>query len=361
MGGQLSLPLLCIQAQRAEAVVRPLGFLQKENELLDPLAVAALIACLGLAMNVGGNNSAAEMGPAFGAGVRSKQEAIALIAVFSMLGALTAGTHVVHTIGSGIMPGAILEKHSGAVVIILLSASTIIALANYLRVPVATSHAMVGSVVGMGLYYGSINWEKVGVIVVWWLITPMASLLISYLLGRHVHARLARWLADLPAQRAVQICYRGFITLSGCYMAFSAGSNSLAKAVGPVVGAGILSSTWAAVLGGLGMALGALLVGHRLLHTVGRGITPLDPLKASLVELVSGTIILTSSYAGVPVSLAEIVTCSVIGFSCAHAGIKTTAQNKHVRTIYKLWPACPLATAVTSFSIAWSIKAFLLL
>jgi sulfate permease len=211
----------------------------------------------------------------------------------------------------------------------------------------------------MGFYYGSVNWEKISVIVAWWLITPMVSLMLSYLLGRHVYLRLARWIADLPAQRTVQICYRAFITLSGCYMAFSAGSNSLAKAVGPVVGAGILSSTWAAVFGGFGMAAGALMVGHRLLHTLGRGITPLDPLKATLVELVCGTIILTSSYAGVPVSLAEIVTCSVIGFSCAHAGIMTTAQNRHVHIIYKLWPACPLTAAVTSFSIAWSIKAFL--
>src|SRR5919197_2550167 len=109
MGGQLSLPLLCIHAQRAQAVIRPLALLQKENDLLAPLAVAALITCLGLAMNVGGNNSAAEMGPAFGAGVRSQQEAIALIAVFSMLGALIAGAHVVHTVGSGIMPSVILE------------------------------------------------------------------------------------------------------------------------------------------------------------------------------------------------------------------------------------------------------------
>jgi PiT family inorganic phosphate transporter/sulfate permease len=149
-----------------------------------------------------------------------------------------------------------LEKHFGAVVIILLSASCIIALANYLCVPVATSHALVGSVVGMGVYYGGVNWEKVGVIIAWWLMTPLVSLVISYLLGRYVYTRLERWIANFSAQRTVQLGYRGFITLSGCYMAFSAGSNSLAKAVGPVVGAGILSSTWAAVLGGLGMAAG---------------------------------------------------------------------------------------------------------
>jgi sulfate permease len=213
----------------------------------------------------------------------------------------------------------------------------------------------VGSVVGMGIYYGRVNWEQVGVIATWWLVTPLASLVISYLLGRYVYVRLARWIANLPAQRTVQRSYRILITLPGCYMAFSAGSNSLAKAVGPVVGAGVLSHTWAAVLGGLGMALGACLVGHRLLHTVGKGITPLDPLKAILVELVCGTIILTSSSVGVPVSLAEIITCSVIGFSCAHGGIRMTAQNRYVQTVYKLWPACPLMTAA-SFSTAWVVK-----
>jgi PiT family inorganic phosphate transporter/sulfate permease len=326
---------------------------------LDPLAVAAIVLGLTLAMNVGGNNSAAEMGPAFGAGVRSKKEAVFLIAIFSMLGALVAGTHVVHTVGSGILPGGVLEERFGAVAIILLSASCIIALANYLRVPVATSHALVGSVVGMGIYYGNVNWGKVGVIAAWWLMTPLVSLGASYLLGRYVYPPLERWITNACAPPTVQRCYRGFITLSGCYMAFSAGSNSLAKAVGPIVGAGILPATWAAVLGGLGMAAGALIVGHRLLQTVGTGITPIDPLKATLIESVCGTIILTASYAGVPVSLAEIVTCAVIGFSCAHTGIRMTAQNHHVRIIYKLWPACPLTTAATSFSIAWLAKTFL--
>lgn len=329
---------------------------------MDFLAIVAVVVCVALAMNVGGNNSAAEMGPAFGAGVRSKKEAVLLIAVFSMLGAVLAGGHVVQTIGKDIMPGAVLGKHFGAVVIILASATSIIALANYLRVPIATSHAMVGSVVGMGVYLGSgftgVNWEKVGVIVAWWLVTPLASLVISFLLGRYAYDRLNRWVNNLPAQNTVQFFYRGFITLSGCYMAFSAGSNSLAKAVSPLVGAEIVTPTTAAVLGGLGMAAGALIVGHRLLHTVGKGITAIDPLKATLIELVCGTIVLTASRAGVPVSLAEIITCSVIGFGCAHAGIRSTAQNQHVRTIYKLWPACPLMTALTSFGISSLVKVF---
>jgi PiT family inorganic phosphate transporter/sulfate permease len=319
---------------------------------MEPISLAAIVVCALLAINVGGNNSAAEMGPAFGAEVRSKREAVLLIAIFSMIGAIIAGDKVVHTIGRDLFSCEKLAVHPGMVIVILFSAALIIGVANVLKIPIATAHAMVGSVTGAGLYYGCVNWDRIVVIVVWWLITPLFSLVISYLLGNYVYEHLKRWIESLPAQNKVQLLFRCFITVSGCYMAFSGGSNSLAKAVGPIVGAGIIDSTTAAVLGGMGMAVGAFIVGHRLLHTVGKGIAQIDQIKAALIEIVCGTIVLIASRAGMPVSLAEIITCSVIGFGCAHAGIRKTAQNKYVKTIYKFWPVCPLLTCMITFCIA---------
>ncbi|MCU0822729.1 MAG: inorganic phosphate transporter family protein [Spirochaetes bacterium] len=326
---------------------------------MDPISLIAIVVCVLLAVNVGGNNSAAEMGPAFGAQVRSKREAVILIAVFSMMGALFAGDSVVQTIGKDIIPGTQLENHYWSVIIILFSAASLIAIANFKRVPVATAHAMVGSVVGAGLFFGGVNWPKMTTIITWWLVTPLLSLFVSYLLGRYACEKLKVFIEELPAQKTVQFLFRGFITVSGCYMAFSAGSNSLAKAVGPMVGSGILTSKSAAVLGGLGMATGAFMVGHRLLHTVGKGITEIDPIKAVLVELVCGSIVLTASHSGVPVSLAEIITCSVIGFGCARSGIREIAKNPYVKTIYKLWPVCPLFTAVLTFGLSYFVKIFI--
>lgn len=325
---------------------------------MDIIALIAIGTAILLSINVGGNNSAAEMGPAFGSGIRSKLEAVILIAVFSMIGAIVAGDKVVHTIGSGIMAVEHLRGNFLSVVVILLSATAIIAFANKLHVPIATAHAMVGAVVGMGLFYGHVNWPNVLRIVTWWLVTPLASLALSYALGRYVYPRLGPRLKGQNPDSGAHKVYRAFVTLSGCYMAFSAGSNSLAKAVGPVVGAGILTTQQAAVLGGLCMAAGAFLVGHRMLHTVGKGITELDPLKATMVELVCGSILLVSSFYGVPVSLAEVVTCSVIGFSLAHAGFATTLKNPHVKTIYKLWPLCPLITAGLCFGVSWLTRFF---
>lgn len=316
------------------------------------IAIIAISTAFLLSINVGGNNSATEMGPAFGAGVRSKKEAVLLIAVFSMIGAVVAGERVVNTIGSGLMPGHLLQENIVSVIVILLSATLVIAGANVLRIPIATSHAMVGAVVGMGLHYGTVYWSNLSIIIVWWVITPLLSLTISYVVGRYIYARLNRAINNLPGQGVVRVLYRGFITLSGCYMAFSAGSNSLAKAVGPIVGAAIVTPNQAAVIGGLGMAFGALIVGHRLLHTVGKGITEIDALKATLIELISGTILMISSHAGIPVSLAEIITCSVIGFGAANDGVRSMYENRHVRRMYTLWPACPLITGLTSFALA---------
>lgn len=326
---------------------------------MDPVSLIAVAACLLLAVNVGGNNSAAEMGPAFGSGIRSRMEAVILIAIFSMAGALLAGGHVVKTIGSDLIGQNALRHDIRNVVAILLSATSIIALANGLRVPIATAHAMVGSVVGLGLYSASVQWHNVGKIVAWWLVTPAAALIVSYLLGRYAFPPLDRRLAPLSQKGGpASMFYRGFVTISGCYMAFNAGSNSLAKAVGPIVGAGILSTQQAAILGGLCMAAGAFVVGHHLMRTVGKEITPLCPLKATMVELVCGTILLIASMAGVPISLAETVTCSVIGFGAAHSGLLLTAQNRHIRRLYVLWPVCPLYTTAVSYGAAWMLDRF---
>jgi sulfate permease len=326
---------------------------------MEPVSILAVGACVLLAINVGGNNSAAEMGPAFGSGIRSKMEAVILIAIFSMLGAIFKGDKVVLTIGSGLIGDGPLKGDFRNVIVVLLAASSIIAFANWFRLPVATAHAMVGAVAGLGIFHASVNWHRLSGIVIWWLVTPLSALVISYALGHLVYPALNRKLGPISHKGGpAHLFYRAFVTLSGCYMAFSAGSNSLAKAVGPIVGAGILSVNHAAVLGGLCMALGAFLVGHRLLHTVGKELTPLDPLKATMVELVCGSILLVASSAGVPVSLAETVTCSVIGFGMAHIGIREMSNNKHLRRIYALWPVCPVYTSIVSYAGAWALSHF---
>jgi len=296
------------------------------------------------------------MGPAYGAGVRTRRQLLVLIGVFCTAGAILAGQRVMHNVGSELISGKGLAANPGAALAVILSAASLVALANLLRVPISTAHVVVGAVMGLGLFYGTANLPLAGEMVIWWLATPAAALASCYLLGRLVLPRVVRLFGALRSEQAVQRVMAWALLLSGCWMAFSAGSNSLAKAMGPAVGAGVFSPSTGALFGGLGMAFGALLFGGRLLQTVGKEITRVCPVCAILVEIVSASIIFVASRFGMPVSLTEIVTCSVIGFSLAANGLRGTAGNRHVRRILVLWPAAPATAAAIAFALQFALR-----
>lgn len=66
---------------------------------MDIFLPIAIVLSTFLALNIGANNSAASMATAYGAGARSKREALILIAVFALIGSLVAGAPVIKTMG----------------------------------------------------------------------------------------------------------------------------------------------------------------------------------------------------------------------------------------------------------------------
>ena len=149
--------------------------------------VVAFLVAVFMGLNIGGNNAAAAMGAAYGAKVRTKYQAVILIGIFSLLGAIFSGGEVIKTLGSGILPpGTILLN--GAIVAVGAAGITVF-LANVLRIPISTSQAAVGSVVGIGLFYGysKLNLPLLGYIVSWWVVTPILAWLLAYLLGKYFY------------------------------------------------------------------------------------------------------------------------------------------------------------------------------
>jgi sulfate permease len=308
---------------------------------LDLVLPIAIILSAFLALNIGANNSAASMATAYGAGVRTKREATVMIAIFAVLGALLAGAPVVKTLGNGLVPGAIFSAHIGLVLVIFIIAAFFISWANIARVPVATTHAIVCAIVGVGLYSKSLNGEKFFEIVVWWVITPLVALLMNYLIAKYLYLKTLQSLTERFSESSINKILSVLITVSGVFVAFSAGANNSANSVGPLVGLGLMNANVGAVMAGVAMGVGAMLLGGRVLDSVGKGITEICILRAISVEFTGAAIILTASIFGVPVSLAEIVTSGIIGFSLAQQGFSVTAQNRHVVRIAFFWFVIP--------------------
>ncbi|MBI2485929.1 MAG: inorganic phosphate transporter [Deltaproteobacteria bacterium] len=319
---------------------------------MDVVVPIAIVLSIFLALNIGANNSAASMATAYGAGARSKKEAITLIAVFALLGSFLAGAPVIKTLGKGLVPESVLSSHLGLVLIILIIAIFFISWANIVRVPVATTHAIVCAIAGVGLYSSALNGRKFFEIVTWWVVTPFAAWFLNYLIGRYLYFRTLRFLTSRYSEEGIRSILGFLITISGCYVAFSAGANNAANSVGPLVGIGLISPSLGAILAGLGMGVGAILLGGRVLDTVGKEITEICILRAVSVEFTGATLILVASVFGIPVSLAEIITSGIIGFSCASQGFSVTAQNKHVLRIAFFWFVVPFFAVAISYGLS---------
>ncbi|MFA1609746.1 inorganic phosphate transporter [Halobellus rubicundus] len=273
------------------------------------VAVAAFVG-----INIGGSSTGVAFGPATGSGVVSMRTASALMALFVLLGGFTVGTNVVRTLGSGFVPAEYFTL--GASIGVLLFIGLAILLGNVLKVSTSTSQTAVAAVVGMGAALGVLNWETVGVVVLWWLLSTILAFWLCAFVGRYLYDAVVDAL-DLESRnsRLAEFVVVGI----GCYMAFSAGASNVANAVAPLVGSGQLGMLPGVAVGGLAIGVGAFALGHRTMETVGEDITDLS-LEASLIaESIAASILTGLSWAGIPASLAVVLTACIIGLGWGRA------------------------------------------
>ena len=142
------------------------------------LAVAALVGGY-MAMNIGANDVANNVGPAVGAGALTMGAAIVLAAAFEFAGAMIAGGDVVGTIKSDVINSDMIRDDATFVWLMLaalFAGAVWLNIATFLGAPVSTTHSIVGGVLGAGIAAGGwqvAHWEKVLTIAASWVISPV--------------------------------------------------------------------------------------------------------------------------------------------------------------------------------------------
>ena len=157
---------------------------------------------------------------------------------------------------------------------------------------------------------------------------------------------------DLEADRDfhftnVEKIFAILMLVTACAMAFAHGSNDVANAVGPVAAiVSIVNSggdlaqnsplpIWILLLGGVGIVLGLMMYGHRVIATVGRKITELTPSRGFSAELAAATTVVLASGTGIPISTTHTLVGAVLGVGMAR-GI-AALDLRVVRTIFMSW------------------------
>jgi PiT family inorganic phosphate transporter len=301
---------------------------------------------LAIGWSIGANDAANSLGTAVGARVLSLRQAIVLIAIMGFLGAYLQGSHVIETIGKGILEMDKLDQHT-AVYVALVSAfagCAWVVLATSWRMPISTSHSIVGAVAGAGLAIRApVHWTVMRNVFVCWIATPIGAALLSFVLYIVLKAVLYR----LIPRRLMTTLLSPLIVVSGCYVAYTWGANDVANAVGVICGADILSVNASIALGGLAIVLGIMTWGYRVITTIGSGLVYLAPLMALSAQLASAINVHVYTLMGIPVSTSHSIVGAVVGVGLVR-GIRVLNINL-VREIVTCWVLTPFVSGAISF------------
>lgn len=316
------------------------------------LTYIAGIVALFLAMNIGASGAAASISIAYGSGaIATRKKALWLCGIAIFLGAVIGGSEVADTIGSGIIPQNLLTAK--VVLIILSSAALSLFLANLLGIPLSTSEITVGSIVGVGIAQQALYVKNILVIAAFWVIVPVVAFTIAFLMGKLI-AIVNQKYPKLREQK-VQKILAVFVVIVGFFEAFSAGMNNVANAIGPLVGAQLISMNTGTLLGGFFIAIGAILLGGNVLQTNAKKITRFSLLEGGTISGTGALLVITASIFGLPVPLTQVTSTAIMGIGAAKKG-KNTVNKQVISKIVKVWVVSPIVSLVISYSL---IKLFI--
>jgi PiT family inorganic phosphate transporter len=149
-------------------------------------------------------------------------------------------------------------------------------------------------------------------------------------------------------------------------MAFAHGSNDVANAVGPLaavvsivqndgeVSQKSMMASWILLLGGVGIVAGLMMYGHKVIATVGQGITELTPSRGFAATLAAATTVVVASGTGLPISTTHTLVGAVLGVGMAR-GIAAVNMGV-VRTIFMSWIVTLPAGAILAILFFFMFK-----
>jgi PiT family inorganic phosphate transporter len=141
-----------------------------------------------MAWNIGANDVANSMASAVGAKAITIRQAIVIAGILNILGATFIGSHVTNTIRKGIISNDVLldpQLALAGALSALLAAALWVSFATWKSLPVSTTHSIVGAMIGFGIMaggFGTIHWGKLGAVVLSWVISPVFSLVIAFVM-----------------------------------------------------------------------------------------------------------------------------------------------------------------------------------
>jgi inorganic phosphate transporter, PiT family len=333
-----------------------------------------LLSGLFLGWSLGANDAANIFGTAVGTRMVRFRVAAAIASVFVILGAVLGGAGTTETLGA---LGAV-NALAGSFTVALTAALTVTWMTR-LQLPVSTSQAVVGAIIGWNLFTRMpTDLTVLARIVSTWVFSPIlaaGAAIVLYFLARHVLGRSRMHMLELDAWTRI-----GLVTV-GAFGAYSLGANNIANVMGVFVPASPFSDLtfngWLSIsstqqlflLGALAIAVGIFTYSHRVMTTVGSEVFRLTPVTALIVVLASSLVLFIFASRGlqttllalggpaiplVPVSGTQAIIGGIVGVAIAKGG--RGINYRILGRIASSWITTPILAAALSFSALFFVQ-----
>ena len=296
-----------------------------------------------LGWGLGANDAANVFGTGVAAGVVKYRTAIILTSLFIIFGALAQGSRGMHTVG------ALTDIDVNTAFVASLAAAITITILTVLAIPVSTSQAIVGAILAVGVLGKGIQISILMKVLLSWIISPFAAMLISYALYRILGALIESRIRNVYMWSLYMKI--GFY-LVGIYGAYALGANNVANTTGVFLRAGMTTPFMAALIGSVSMGLGVCTFSRRVMYTVGKKITELNDFAALIAVLGQDITVHIFSWVGVPVSSSQAIVGAVIG-----VGLVKSSRTVNFWTVGKIvigWFSTPAASFLITYALMYN-------
>jgi len=288
--------------------------------------------------------------------VLAPRYAVFWAAFFNFIAFLVFGLHVAGTVGSGIVDVAVVDDR--VILGALGGAITWNLLTWYLGIPSSSSHALIGGLLGAGIAkagLGSIVWSGV--------LTTSAAIVLSPALGfllALVLVLAVSWTFVRATPSSVDGTFRKLQFVSASLYSLGHGGNDAQKTMGIIAvllyahggGSGAFHvPLWVVLSCQSAMALGTLLGGWRIVHTMGSKITRLTPVQGFCAETGGALTLFAATAFGIPVSTTHTITGAIVGVGAAR---RVSAVRWNVaQGIVVAWVVTMPAAALVAALVYW--------
>lgn len=327
-----------------------------------------LTSGLFLGWSLGANDAANVFGTAVGTRMIKFRTAALIASVFVIIGAVVSGSGATHTLGK---LGAV-DALAGSFMVAFAAGFTVFMMTK-MTLPVSTSQAIVGAIIGWNLFSGeTTDSATLSKIVSTWVLCPLLSAIFAVILYLLIKKYLEK--AQIHLIREDKYVRWGLIIV-GAFGSYSLGANNIANVMGVFVPAiplepisvyGFFTLNGAQqlfLLGGIAIAVGIYTYSYKVMDTVGSGLFKLSPVTAFVVVLSQALVLFLFSSQQleawliahnlpslplVPVSSSQAVVGAVIGIGLAKGGGKGI-KFKTLGNISSGWVTTPIIAGLISF------------